>query len=124
MMDELDTYYKYESAMNFGAAQPVPGAAGEDVLSFSKLDGKHSKNDAWLKLRDYDAVNNPMHYTQGSQEVIDTIEEAISNAPNGQEAFLQGQVLKYILRMWLKDNPLQDAEKAQWYLTRLISKLD
>ena len=51
-------------------------------------------------------------YTQGSQEVIDTIEEAISNAPNGQEAFLQGQVLKYMLRMWLKENPLQDCREG------------
>jgi hypothetical protein len=37
--------------------------------------------------------------------------------------YLQGQVLKYLLRMWLKGNPLQDAQKAQWYLNRLINHL-
>ena len=28
------------------------------------------------------------------------------------EGMLQGQVLKYLLRLWLKDNPLEDAKKA------------
>lgn len=68
-------------------------------------------------------VNRPSHYTSGSQEVIDIIEEAIQNAPTVTDGFLQGQVLKYILRMWLKDNPQQDAEKAEWYLERLIKSL-
>jgi hypothetical protein len=38
-------------------------------------------------------------------------------------AGLQWQTLKYLLRMWLKDNPAQDARKARWYLERLISRL-
>ena len=70
-----------------------------------------------------DDVNQPAHYTRGSSEAIDVIEDAIQDAPTAKEGFLQGQVLKYILRMWLKDNPQQDAEKAQWYLERLIEKL-
>lgn len=107
---------------NYMRDDGILGSSGKDKIHI-ELEGKHAKNDAWLKLRDYHAVDHPMHYTQGSQEVIDTIEEAISNAPNGQEAFLQGQVLKYMLRMWLKENPLQDAEKARWYLDRLITKL-
>jgi hypothetical protein len=37
---------------------------------------------------------------------------------------LQWQVLKYLDRLWLKGNPKQDAEKALWYLKRLIAKLD
>jgi len=37
---------------------------------------------------------------------------------------LQAQVLKYILRMWHKSNSKEDAEKAQWYLTRLIDSLN
>jgi len=32
--------------------------------------------------------------------------------------------LKYLLRMWLKGNALQDAMKARWYLNRLISHLE
>ena len=71
-----------------------------------------------------DMVNSPAHYTRGSQEVIDIIEDAIRDAPEVAEGYLQGQALKYLLRLWLKDNPKQDAEKAVWYLNRLINKLD
>lgn len=71
-----------------------------------------------------DLVNSPAHYTRGSQECIDTIEEAIQDAPDPIAGSLQYQVLKYILRMWLKGNALRDAEKARWYLNRLISKLE
>ena len=71
-----------------------------------------------------DAVNSPAHYTNGSQEAIVTIEEAIEPAPSVKAGMLQGQVLKYLLRVWLKDNPLQDLKKAQWYLTRLIDSLE
>jgi len=70
-----------------------------------------------------DEVNSPKHYTSGKQEVIDTIEDAISLAASVERGFLQGQVLKYMLRMWHKGRPLQDAEKAQWYLTRLIDSM-
>jgi len=73
---------------------------------------------------DSDAVNSPVHYTNGSQEAIDIIEETIETAPSVKAGFLQGQVLKYLLRVWLKDNPLEDLRKAQWYLTRLISALE
>ncbi len=70
-----------------------------------------------------DRVNSPSHYTQGKQEVIVTIEEAIDGAPTIQAGMLQAQVLKYLLRVWYKDNPLEDLKKAQWYLNRLIEKL-
>lgn len=71
-----------------------------------------------------DMVNSPAHYTRGTQEVIDIIEQAIGDAPSTAEGYLQGQALKYLLRVWLKDNPRQDCEKAVWYLNRLISKLN
>ena len=71
-----------------------------------------------------DPVNSPAHYTAGSQEAIVTIEEAIQQAPYNKAAFLQGQVLKYMLRLWHKDNACQDAKKARWYLDRLIESLD
>ena len=70
-----------------------------------------------------DMVNSPAHYTRGTQEVIDIIEEAIQDAPDVKAGMLQAQTLKYLLRLWLKGNAPQDAEKAQWYLTRLIDHL-
>ena len=69
-----------------------------------------------------DRVNSPSHYTSGKQEVIDIIESAIKDAPSPIFGLLQGQVLKYMLRVWLKDNPLEDLKKARWYLDRLIEQ--
>ena len=68
----------------------------------------------------HDAVNSPSHYTSGKTEVIDIIEDAVKDAPSTIYGMLQGQVLKYMLRCWLKNNPLEDLKKAQWYLSRLI----
>ena len=68
-------------------------------------------------------VNHPPHYTSGKYEAIDIIEDAIKDAKDPVDGMLQAQVLKYLLRLWLKDNPKEDAEKARWYLSRLIEKL-
>ena len=96
------------------------------------LKGKHSTNDAWMDLDNWigkkdvisgDRVNHPSHYTRGTQEAIDIIEDAIQDAPSPVEGMLQAQALKYLLRLWLKDDPKQDARKAAWYLERLIEKL-
>ena len=95
-----------------------------DVIDSFRGSSKKVKpvsNDDWLELPD--RVNHPSHYTAGKQEAIDTIEEAIEAAPTVAAGFLQAQVLKYLLRVWLKDNPLEDLKKAQWYLKRLIQKL-
>ena len=69
-------------------------------------------------------VDSPAHYTNGNVDVIEVIEDAVKSADDPASAVLQSQVIKYIMRMWLKDNPLQDAQKAQWYLERLISRLE
>lgn len=78
----------------------------------------------WTVDNDKSMVNNPAHYTNGNVDVIQVIEDAVKNADDPASAVLQSQVIKYIMRMWLKDNPLQDAQKAQWYLERLISRLE
>lgn len=71
-----------------------------------------------------DPVNHPAHYNAGPVEVIDILEQAVAQAPDPVRGGLQWQVLKYLHRMWLKGNPLQDARKARWYLDRLITKLE
>jgi len=71
-----------------------------------------------------DKVNAPAHYTFGRVEVIDIIEDAISRAPDAVLGNCQGHVLRYVLRMWDKDDPMLNASKARWYLDRLIKHLD
>lgn len=71
-----------------------------------------------------DMVNQPPHYTRGRVEVIDFIEDCVTDAPDAVVGGLQWQVVKYISRLWLKENSLQDAKKCRWYLDRLIAKLE
>lgn len=105
-------------------------------MAYSNLDDFDYKPDPYRNMRVLaddqlryrplagdDRVNHPSHYTRGRTEVIDVIEDAVQDAPTNTAAVLQSQVLKYILRMWNKDNPHEDARKAKWYLERLIDKL-
>jgi len=55
-----------------------------------------------------DAIN-PAHYRRGPVEAIDVIEAAVADAPHMVPAYLQGQALKYLLRMWCKGYALEDA---------------
>ena len=71
-----------------------------------------------------DPVNSPSHYQYGRFEVIDILEEAVRLAPDPVKGSLQYQVLKYLLRIWNKENPLQDAQKSRWYLNRLIENME
>lgn len=82
-----------------------------------------ASQDDVLKFTSDDRVNSPSHYTGGRVEAIDVIEDAIKDSPDPTTGMLQAQVLKYLLRLWLKDNPSEDAKKARWYLDRLITKL-
>jgi hypothetical protein len=73
-----------------------------------------------------DMVNHPPHYSNPNKkfETIDKIEDSVQFAPCPILAGLQWQVLKYMDRLWEKEDPKRDAEKALWYLKRLIAKLD
>ena len=70
-----------------------------------------------------DPVHNPRHYTAGRFEVIEVLEDWSQHAPDPVAGSLQWQCLKYLSRMWLKKDPLEDAEKCRWYLNRLINTL-
>lgn len=65
-----------------------------------------------------DAVN-PAHYKAGGIEVMDALE-----AWGLHESFCLGNVVKYIARSGKKAgaDPVQDLEKAAWYLQREITR--
>jgi len=69
-----------------------------------------------------DVVNNPTHYNYGKVECIEAIEESMT--PEAFKGYLKGNALKYLWRYERKGNALQDAKKAQWYISRLISTYD
>lgn len=61
-----------------------------------------------------DNINNPPHYTQGI-ECADYIE-------SHEMDFFQGNAVKYLTRFKLKGTPLEDLQKAEWYVKRLIEQ--
>ena len=72
---------------------------------------------------EHDAVEHPSHYCHGGIECLDAIEAALSSQNDPYQAFLTGQVLKYMWR-WPMKNGLEDCRKAKFYLDRLITELE
>ena len=66
-----------------------------------------------------DMVNHPSHYTQYTQEVIDTITEWVKDY-NSVEGYYIGTVLKYLARAPYKGKKLEDLKKASFYLQEAI----
>jgi hypothetical protein len=66
-------------------------------------------------MKTMDAINHPPHYTHASIEPIDVIE-------SWQLGFHLGNAVKYIARCELKGRPIEDLEKARWYLDREIAR--
>jgi hypothetical protein len=62
-----------------------------------------------------DNVNHPKHYTQhpSGVECIQVTEHM---------SFCLGNAIKYIWRADLKNDAIEDLEKAQWYIAREIAK--
>ena len=73
-----------------------------------------------------DMVNSPPHYNQSDIECIDAILAATSDSEvkvDGGEAYLQGNIIKYLWRYRYKEHPVQDLMKARWYLDKLIERV-
>jgi hypothetical protein len=65
-------------------------------------------------MTQHDPINNPSHYTDGGYETIDFIEKM-------QLGYHLGNAVKYISRAGKKtSDPIEDLNKAMWYLDRLI----
>lgn len=68
-----------------------------------------------------DDVNHPSHYTSGSIECIEAIRAALT--PEEFRGYCKGNALKYVWREKHKGGK-ESIEKAQWYLTYLVSLQD
>lgn len=67
-----------------------------------------------------DMVNSPPHYNTGNIECIEAIKESMT--PEAFKGYLKGNIQKYIWRYEAKKG-VEDLEKAQWYLNKLIETL-
>jgi hypothetical protein len=80
--------------------------------------GGYSPNIERSQLKAYsELVDHPAHYNQGKIEAIDAILDW------GLD-FIEGNVVKYVVRSRHKSSRLGDLKKARWYLDYLIDKLE
>jgi len=71
--------------------------------------------------KDMDEVNHPPHYNKQGVECIHAIEAATDD---GYQYYLQGNIIKYLWRYRYKGKPIEDLQKARWYLDRLIGIME
>ena len=99
---------------------PVRVPAPVEEVNMDKPDQKAKADAGKLKI---DMVNRPAHYTAGNVECIDALESMSMGYHDAVQAALAWQVVKYIWRSPLKGKQLEDLQKAQFYLNRLIEKV-
>jgi len=115
-----------EQEMHFYPGYPVEREGSWNIWNHSPTGLSFFKQGVEKKSQtdcSAEEVEHPAHYTRGRQEAIDTIEDAVVDAPDAVVGGLHWNALKYLLRLWVKDTPMKNAKKARWYLDRLISKL-
>ena len=67
-----------------------------------------------------DMVNHPKHYNKHGVECIDAIRATLTE--DEFRGYCKGNVLKYTWRERYK-NGLEDLQKAQWYLERVVNDI-
>jgi|TARA_R110000803_G_scaffold1076_1_gene3677 hypothetical protein len=71
----------------------------------------------------YDPVNRPAHYNLGGGvECIDYIKQVLGN--QGFIAYCQGNMIKYQHRYRYKNKPVEDMQKAQYYLNKMLETMN
>ena len=83
-------------------------------------DKNHNKKDLreLKNKKKVNMVNSPSHYNEFGIECIDAIQ---ASTGEGFQSYLQGNIMKYLWRYRYKGKPIEDLQKAEWYLARLIS---
>ena len=72
-----------------------------------------------MRTKKYDNVNNPRHYNKEGVECIDGIKSSMSEKEF--LGYLKGNTIKYLWRYDYKEKPLEDLQKAKWYLDKMIN---
>ena len=93
------------------ASMMTPQMLAEEIAR----DKERRKKKAKLSSSSHDPVNHPKHYTEHPSgiECIQITEHM---------GFNLGNALKYIWRADLKNNAIEDLQKAVWYINREIEK--
>jgi len=102
----------------------------KDYVFEQPIDGKrtykyekdYSHDVSYENERKHNNVHSPSHYMHGKKETIDVIRDCMES--DEYHGYLKGNVLKYVSRYKFKGEPLEDLQKANWYLNRLIKEVN
>ena len=83
------------------------------------VDMSKEELEAYIFDEDEDVVNSPNHYNNGSIECIEGIQASMS--AEAFAGYLKGNCMKYLWRYDYKGKPVEDLQKAQWYLAKLLN---
>lgn len=73
------------------------------------------------KTVEYHPVHKPSHYNKYGIEALDAIQASME--PIEFQGYLKGNFEKYVWRYRYKGKPLEDLQKAEFYLKRLIDEI-
>ena len=99
----------------------APKRAIDETLMKVYLDMAEAEMNPFDDDEEQDVVNNPDHYNTGNIECIDAIEESMSSV--AFKGYLKGNCMKYLWRYDYKGKQVEDLQKAQWYLARLLNQV-
>lgn len=69
----------------------------------------------------FDNIKKPKHYNMTSMEAWDVIKMQLGDK---FQYYLEGNILKYVLRFKWKDQNISDLQKAEVYIKKLITELE
>ena len=67
--------------------------------------------------KSFNPVTKPLHYNIGEIECIDYIKQVLG--VEGFIAYCHGNMIKYQHRHRYKNKPVEDMDKADWYMQRM-----
>jgi len=121
MMENLDKFFN--APLNL--RKSIDDVSPEEWNSLAAQSNFSWSNEIKEKLDEcidkFDDVKKPKHYNFGRYETIDVIVDTLGefDAIN----YCHGNVLKYVIRARHKGKPIQDFEKAAWYLNKAVELL-
>jgi len=97
----------------------------ENIERVNKEEKEMSKEELeshiFYEEEEEDMVGSPKHYNTGNIECIEAIEESMSSV--AFKGYLKGNCMKYLWRYDYKGKQVEDLQKAQWYLAKLLQEV-
>lgn len=112
-----------DTLLDLGMFKVLTGDCVQAQYGACFIEDCYIKNDVSHETTLTDAVNNPGHYNQYLVPVADMTDSILATIKDPIYAAYFKTIYEYISRAHLK-NGAEDIRKAQWWLNRLVGKID